>query len=90
MVWNEEEAQKTHLFGDLKPTNMPLTLEVRSAKTGYRKLKTSSRNQQGDKPTVCIHWQGVCGPRRAMEMPQKSRFYGLLVGPHVEFRLVGP
>jgi len=24
MVWNEEEAQKSHLFGDLKPTKIAI------------------------------------------------------------------
>ena len=27
MVWNEEEAQKFYLFGDLKPTNVVIDFE---------------------------------------------------------------
>ena len=26
MAWNEEEAQKSHLFGDLKPTHIAIDL----------------------------------------------------------------
>ena len=40
MVWNEEEDQKSHLFGDFLILIEPLTLEAHSAAAGSRKQET--------------------------------------------------
>ena len=67
MVWNEEEAQKSHLFDDLKPTNIALTLEAKSVKIGCRNqepvAKTSRRTSQQSTPTGAA--------RVALEGPRK-------------------
>jgi len=55
MVWNEEEAQKSYLFSDLKPTNTTINFGELICQIWEHKIRNQQGNQQGDKPAVCTH-----------------------------------
>jgi len=43
-VWNEEEAQKSHLFGDLKPTKIVIDFGSRICQNWAQKFETGRYN----------------------------------------------
>jgi len=85
MVWNEEEDQKSHLFGDFSILIELLTLEAYSAAIGSRKQGSSSPYPYIRVGMTCRLWR--CGSSRSMAVETRpwQRFRGHALESCVNF-----